>query len=312
MEYTLHKISQSTIQQLATQVGFDACGICQAKALTFENERLREWIGQGMHGEMTYMERNIEKRIDPTLLVPGAKSIISLLLNYYPGNPPITTQPPKISRYALSVDYHKVLKQMLWQMLDLLRKEFGEISGRAFVDSAPVLERAWAQKAGLGWIGKNGLLINQKIGTYTFIGELIVDADIEPSTSQVPNRCGTCSRCMDACPTGAIVEPGVVDARRCISYLTIERKTPLAEVELKNLNSWCFGCDTCQEVCPWNNKLPAHQNLNIQPKDKITELSGEDLVTLSEEDFDRLFKDTAISRTGYEHFMINCTSVFNK
>ncbi len=295
----MHTISLSTITELATKVGFDACGVCQAEALIAEKKVLASWLEQGMHGEMTYMERNIEKRVNPTLLVSGVKSVVTVLLNYYPGNPTIATQPPKISRYALSTDYHTVIKQKLWTMLDLLRKQYGTINGRAFVDSAPVLERTWAQRAGLGWIGKNGLLINPTLGTYTFIGELIVDADIEPSTTPTPNRCGTCTRCIDACPTGAIVEPGVVDARKCISYLTIEKKSSLTEQEKQSLNGWCFGCDTCQEVCPWNGKLATKK------MDGYTDIDPRTLINLNEADYKRMFASTPIIRANYNHFMHN-------
>jgi len=305
-------IPLNVIHTVSSKLGFDACGVCDAKALHSERDHLLNWLHRGMHADMGYMERNLKKRIDPTLLVPGAKSVISVLLSYYPGNPTIATQSPKISRYALSVDYHTVLKQMLWHMLDLLREEFGVINGRAFVDSAPVLERAWAQKAGLGWIGKNGLLIHPKLGTYTFIGELIVDVEIEPSYSTVTNRCGTCTRCIDACPTGAIVEPGVVDARRCISYLTIEKKTSLTEDEAKKLNGWCFGCDICQEVCPWNGKLEITRSQGLQPKTEILGLNQNSIRNLSPDDFRSIFGETPVSRAGYEQFMLNCKSIPNQ
>jgi epoxyqueuosine reductase len=254
---------------------------------------------------MGYMERNIEKRIDPSLLVPNAKSVISVLLNYFPGNPDISINKPKISRYALSIDYHSVMKKMLWDLADELRKIVGEVNGRAFVDSAPVLERAWAVKAGLGWIGKNSLLLHPKLGTYTFIGELIVDIEIEPSTSQLPNRCGTCTRCMDACPTGAIVSPAVIDARKCISYLTIEKKSHLTAAEQKSLNGWCFGCDICQEVCPWNNKITQTQLPQIAPTTATKSLTLDRLKDLNEAEFNEIFGQTPVSRAGYTKFAEN-------
>lgn len=259
-----------------------------------------------MHGEMSYMERNREKRIDPTILVPGAKSIISVLLYYNPGNPNVSVNPPKISRYALSIDYHQIIKQMLWEMLNMMAKEITPIKGRAFVDSAPVLEREWALKAGLGWIGKNGLLINPKLGTYTFIGELVVDLEIETSTNRIPDRCGNCTRCIDACPTGAIVAPRVIDARKCISYLTIEKKSPLTEGEKLSINSWCFGCDICQEVCPWNSKIESSPNIKIEPKAEITFLNSENISNLSKVEFESICKDTPIARAEYERFIQNC------
>ena len=264
-----------------------------------------QWLNDGMHGEMSYMERNLDKRINPTLLVPGAKSVISVLLNYYPGNPEISVNSPKISRYALGTDYHTVLKDMLWALLELMRKEFGPINGRAFVDSAPVLERNWAVKAGLGWIGKNSMLIHPKLGTFTFIGELIVDLEIEPSPTQVHNRCGTCTRCIDACPTGAIAAPGVVDARKCISYQTIEKKSPLTDEEKENLNGWCFGCDICQEVCPWNRKIKIASLPSILPKNDITSLPNVQLQKLTQKEFQQFFGETPVARAGYERFIEN-------
>ncbi len=256
---------------------------------------------------MGYMERNVDKRLNPTLLLPGAKSVISVLLNYFPGNPGISTVAPKISRYALSEDYHDVIKRMLWEMLNILKQSYGEINGRAFVDSAPVLERTWAQRSGLGWIGKNGLLINPQVGSYAFIGELIVDVDIEPSQAQVPNRCGTCTRCIDACPTGAIIAPAVVDARKCISYLTIEKKSTLTPQEQSSLNGWCFGCDICQEVCPWNGKAKIQTFTPILPKEDILTLDGAELSTLPSERFTKLFTDTPISRISHNRLMENCS-----
>ena len=279
--------------------------MCRVERLSGEGEKLQAWLSSEMHGEMGYMERNVDKRLDPTRLVPGAKSIISVLLSYYPGNPAIVTQSPKMSRYALSVDYHTVLKSMLWKMLDMLRQDFGSINGRAFVDSAPVLERAWAQRAGLGWIGKNSMLISPTLGSYTFIGELIVDVDIEPSTSLVPNRCGTCTRCIDACPAGAIVAPGVIDARKCISYLTIEKKAPLTEDESNSLNDWCFGCDICQEVCPWNKRIEQHGLKTISPKKEVLELFGNALKDIAEEQFNHVFGNTPVARTGYKKIKEN-------
>lgn len=259
-----------------------------------------------MHGEMGYMERNREKRVDPTILVPGAKSVVSVLLFYNPGDPQVSTQPPRISRYALSVDYHQTVKEMLWSMLSIIRQEVGQAKGRAFVDSAPVLEREWAVRAGLGWIGKSGMLISPKLGTYTFIGELIVDIEIEASSNKIPDRCGSCTRCIDACPTGAIVAPRVVDARKCISYLTIEKKTPLTEEEKNSLNGWCFGCDICQEVCPWNGKVKHATNKRFEPRENFSLTNPQVLCDLPEDEFRSICKDTPIIRAGYEKFVQNC------
>lgn len=290
------------ITSLALEVGFDACGICKADYLQDQVMHLHHWLDSDYQGEMGYMERNIEKRLDPRVLVPNAKSIISLLLSYYPGNPEISITPPKISRYALSLDYHVVVKDKLYQLLGLIRKEFGNVEGRAFVDSAPVLEKSWAVRAGLGWIGKNSLLINPKLGSYVFIGELIIDLEIEPTFKQIPNRCGTCTRCIDACPSGAIVSPRVIDSRKCISYLTIEKKTPLTYEETQMLNGWCFGCDICQEVCPWNGKAINTKCVEIKPKQEILNITSIDLKSLTRIKFDSIFSETPLTRIGYEKF----------
>ena len=294
-----------SIEQLAISIGFNACGVCPAHKLSENQPPFEEWISKGMHGEMQYMERNIDKRLDPTLLVPNAKSVISVLLNYFPENRKISTAAPKISRYALSADYHTIIKKMLWQLLDSLRADFGEINGRAFVDSAPVLERAWAQKAGLGWIGKNSMLISPKLGSYTFIGELILDVDIEPSRTSIPNRCGSCTRCIDSCPTGAILAPQIIDAQKCISYLTIEKKSSLTTTEQESLNGWCFGCDICQEACPWNSKATPQKLSSLLPKEEVLSLDANKLLTLSEENFNSIFSDTPVLRTGYKKFIEN-------
>ncbi len=299
-------ITLSSVEKICDTIGFNAFGVSRVTFLHDQKETLNYWLSENMYGEMGYMARNVDKRLNPALLIEGAKSVISVLVNYYPGTPLVSTNTPKISRYAISIDYHTTIKQMLWQMLDMLRLEFGPITGRAFVDSAPVLERAWAQKAGLGWIGKNGMLINPKLGSFTFIGQLIIDADIELSSTVNPDRCGTCTRCIDACPTGAIVKPGVIDARKCISYLTIEKRTPLTDKEKSSLSGWCFGCDICQEVCPWNGKLTISPSLKILPKPSIIRLCGDDARSLTREYFDSIFKETPVSRAGYDQFMLNC------
>lgn len=304
-------ISLKTIQHLAQDAGFDACGVSIACVLIEEQERLAIWLAKEMHGEMGYMERNVEKRIDPTILVEGAKSVISVLAYYNPGSPGVSVVPPKISRFALSANYHVVVKEMLFKLLELLRIEFGNVSGRAFVDSAPVLERTWAEKAGLGWIGKNGLLINQKLGSYVFIGELIVDLEIEPSIELAPNRCGTCTKCIDACPTGAIVSPKVVDARKCISYLTIEKKSSLTGEEKSMLNGWCFGCDICQEVCPWNAKKNETTSVKIKPYSKILSMLPYEIKNLNEVEFDSLFCNSTIYRSGFLKVKENISSLEN-
>lgn len=299
-------INDQRIKSLALQVGFDDCGISKAEYLFESEEHVNSWLNNGYNGDMSFFERNADKRFDPRVLVPNAKSVISVILSYYPGNPEISTEAPKISRYAICSDYHKVLKDKLHQLLDLIRKEFGHVEGRAFVDSAPVQEKAWASRAGLGWIGKNSLLVNPKFGTFVFIGELIVDLELVPTSEKVEDRCGNCTRCIDACPNQAIVSPRVIDTRKCIAYLTIEKEAPLTDDEKKSLNGWCYGCDICQEVCPWNSKLiPSN---SIKPDQKIMEIEPETLKTIPKEKFESVFNNTPLSRAGWERFIINANS----
>ncbi len=298
-------IIEQKIKTFALEVGFDACGVSSADFLEEEDTHIKHWLAEGMNGEMGYMERNLEKRLDPRILVPNAKSVISVLISYYPESPKISVEPPKISRYALSHDYHDVVRDKLYLLLNLIQKEFGQVEGRAFVDSAPVLEKAWAVRSGLGWIGKNSLLINSKLGSYIFIGELIIDLEIEPSISEIRNHCGTCTRCIDACPTGAILSPSVIDSRKCISYLTIEKKSALTDNEVKMLNGWCFGCDICQEVCPWNSKINISKCEELIPKQEILRLSPVEMRTISNEKFNTIFKNTPLLRTGWERVVTN-------
>ena len=292
-------IKVDDVKRMALDIGFHACGVSRAERVDNQEAAYFRWLSHQYHATMGYMERNIDLRLDPTKLVPGSKSVISVLLSYNTGDLPINLNAPRVARYACRIDYHALMKEMLWEMLERLRKNCGSIKGRAFVDSAPVMEREWAVRAGLGWIGKNSNLINRELGSYVFIGELIVDAEIEPSINLEKNRCGSCTRCMDACPSKAIVAPGVVDARKCISYITIESKEALSEVEINSLNGWCFGCDTCQEVCPWNSKAKmidgANQGTNI-----FSEISGISLVTLVKDEFNIQFGSTPLARAGYE------------
>ncbi|HOZ14708.1 MAG TPA: tRNA epoxyqueuosine(34) reductase QueG [Tenuifilaceae bacterium] len=296
------------IVELATEVGFDACGVSVVSELVEEKERLADWISNGHHAEMAYMAKNFEMRLNPALIVPNAKSVISVLLSYKREDLSIIKNPPKISRYALGPDYHLVIKTMLFDLLSRIREEFGSVNGRAFVDSAPVLERAWAVKSGLGWIGKSSNLIHPALGSYVFIGELIVDVEIEPTNNEIPNRCGNCTRCVDACPTGAIVKPLVIDASKCISYINIEKKTPLTEQEFSMLNNWCFGCDICQEACPWNKKAAIKNHPQLQAE-KLNELLPEQLVGMSETEFGELFAETPLMRAGYEKVMLAVKSI---
>lgn len=292
-------VKSKEIEQIAFDMGFHACGVSRAERLENHTERLFEWISNGYHGTMSYMERNTDLRLDPTMLVPDAKSVISVLLSYNTGELPVNLNPLKIARYACRTDYHTFMKQRLWRMLEVIRERFGPVSGRAFVDSAPVLEREWAVRAGLGWIGKNSMLINRALGSYVLIGELIVDIEIEQTPHSESNRCGTCSRCMEACPTGAIVSPGVIDARRCISYLTIEKKEPLTTNEAKMLSGWCFGCDVCQEVCPWNARSTRVDGAG-QGTSGFHDFSTTQFANMTEVEFTARFGNTPLMRVGYE------------
>lgn len=286
------------IENLALAIGFDGCGISQAESLELHDEHFSQWLNAGFHGEMGYMERNREKRLNPQLLVSGAKSVISVILSYKPQSDSLSLVTPKISRYAYGRDYHLTLKEMLYELLNQLRANYGAVDGRAFVDSAPVLDRAWAEKAGLGWIGKNSMLISPKLGSYIFIGELIVSLDIEPTSRTIPNRCGTCTRCIDACPTGAIVAPRTIDARKCISYLNIEKKSALTSDERNSLNGWAFGCDACQEVCPWNQKPLPTRCADFTPLDNLSTLKGNPL-QFTPELFSKTFEQSPIARAGF-------------
>lgn len=295
-------VKSKEIEQITFDVGFHACGVSRAERLENRSVQLSEWISKGYHGTMSYMERNSLLRLDPTMLVPAAKSVISVLLSYNTGDLPVNMNPPKIARYACRTDYHSFMKQRLWCMLDVIRERFGPVSGRAFVDSAPVLEREWAVRAGLGWIGKNSMLINRALGSYVFIGELIVDIEIEQTSHSESNRCGTCTRCMDACPTGAIISPGVIDARICISYLTIEIKEPLSKDEARMLSGWCYGCDVCQEVCPWNSKARRVDGAE-QGTSAFHDFSASQMASMTEAEFTARFGNTPLMRAGYERIV---------
>ncbi len=281
------------------QLGFLQCGISRAAFLEEEAKPLERWLSKRMHGQMSYMENYFDKRLDPRLLVDGAKSVISLLLNYYPDTKQLDNDAPKISRYAYGKDYHFVIKEKLATLLDYIREEIGNINGRAFVDSAPVLDRAWAKKSGLGWIGKNANLIHPKAGSYFFIAELIVDIELDYDTS-IQNYCGTCKRCMEACPTGAIIQPYVVDGSRCISYFTIELKDAIPVEQKGKFENWVFGCDICQEVCPWTRFAKPHQTTDFNPPAELMEMTGQEWHEITEEVFRKYFKNSAVKRAGYK------------
>jgi epoxyqueuosine reductase len=275
-----------------------SCGISKAVFLEEEAPRLENWLNNNRHGQMSYMENHFDKRLDPRLLVDGAKSVISLLLNYYPSELQ-REDSYKISKYAYGQDYHFVIKEKLKELLGAIHDQIGEVSGRAFVDSAPVLDKAWAAKSGLGWIGKNSNLITQKVGSFYFIAELIVDIDLEydnPTT----DHCGTCTACIDACPTQAIIAPYQVDGSKCISYYTIELKDNLPEEAKGKLDDWAFGCDVCQDVCPWNRFSKAHNEPLFNPNPDILSFSKKDWEEITEEVFLKVFKNSPIKRTKFE------------
>lgn len=296
---SLHQRHSHFIKQEATKLGFSFCGISKAEFLKDEAPKLEEWLNRGYQGKMRYLENHFDKRLDPTLLVPGAKSVISLLYNYYPKKDLAREGEYKIAKYAYGEDYHRVIKEKLKALMDSIQNEVGEIQGRAFVDSAPVMERAWAQRSGLGWIGKNSLLLNREMGSFFFIAELIVDLPLEYD-QMLRDYCGTCTACIDACPTEAIAEPYVVDGSRCISYFTIELKEAIpTEVEGK-FENWIFGCDICQDVCPWNSFSKPNTERRFDPSDDLKGFSKEDWKEITEEVFKKVFAKSAIQRTKLE------------
>ncbi len=286
------------IKNEAKRLGFDFCGISKAEFLEEEAPRLENWLKAGMHGKMEYMENHFDKRLNPTLLVDDAKSVISLLFNYYPQqiqNP----EAPKISKYAYGYDYHEVVKEKLNEFLNSLKEKIGDINGRAFVDSAPVMDKAWAKKSGLGWIGKNANLINKQHGSFFFIAELIIDLELEYD-GPIKDYCGTCTKCIDACPTEAIVEPFIVDGSKCISYLTIELKEAIPGDFKNKMDNWAFGCDICQDVCPWNRFSSPHHELQFHNQTGLLNLTTKEWHELTEETFQKIFKKSAIKRTKYK------------
>lgn len=287
------------IKAEAKRLGFDFCGISKAEFLEEEAPRLEAWLNQNMHGQMSYMQNYFDKRLDPRILVPGAKSVISMLLNYYPSEAQQHKEAPKISKYAYGTDYHFVIKEKLNQLLEFIRDEIGEVGGRAFVDSAPVMDKAWAKKSGLGWIGKHSNLINKESGSFFFIAELIVDLELEYD-GLVKDYCGTCTRCIDACPTDAIVSPGVVNGSKCISYYTIELKENIPSDVKGKFDNWMFGCDVCQDVCPWNRFSKPHSEPHFKPNEELLGFTKRDWEEITEETFKRVFKNSAVKRTKFE------------
>ncbi|MEC8536864.1 MAG: tRNA epoxyqueuosine(34) reductase QueG [Bacteroidota bacterium] len=286
------------IKAEAKRLGFLSCGISKAEFLEEDAPRLERWLHNNMHGNMHYMENHFDKRLDPTLLVEGSKSVISLTYNYYTDAVQQDADAPKISKYAYGVDYHYVIKDKLNQLLEYIKYEIGDVHGRTFVDSAPIMEKAWAKKSGLGWIGKHSNLITQKVGSYYFIAELIVDLDLEVDHA-VTDHCGSCTACIDACPTQAITEPYKVDGSKCISYFTIELKENIPSEMKGQLDHWMFGCDVCQEVCPWNRFSKNHSEPLFNPNPKLLSMSKKDWEEITQETFNKVFKKSAVKRTKY-------------
>jgi epoxyqueuosine reductase len=291
------------IKEEAYRLGFEHVGFSKADFLEEEAPRLEQWLTNNYHGKMAYMENWFDKRLDPRLLVDDAKTVISLLLNYYPPQQQ-NSEAPQISKYAYGRDYHFVIKEKLKELLYFIQENVGQVNGRAFVDSAPVLDRAWAKKSGLGWIGKNGNLINPKSGSFYFIAELIVDLEL-PTDAPIRDYCGTCTRCIDACPTQAIISPKVVDGSKCISYFTIELKENIPASYKGQFDNWAFGCDTCQDVCPWNRFSKPTKEKDFIPADNRLQWSKEEWEEVTEDVFKNVFKDSPLNRTGFEKIKDN-------
>ena len=286
------------IKNEAKRLGFISCGISRAEFLEDEAPRLEKWLKMKMNGEMKYMENYFEKRLDPTKLVDDAKSIISLTYNYYPEDLQ-NKEAPKVSKYAYGMDYHYVIKEKLIFFLTFIKDKIGDVHGRAFVDSAPILEKAWAAKSGIGWVGKNSNLITKQVGSFYFLAELIVDLDLDYDTIE-SDHCGQCTACIDSCPTEAITEPYVVDGSKCISYFTIELKENIPQEFKGKFDDWVFGCDICQDVCPWNKFSKPHKEPLFQSSSELMKMSRDEWNEITEETFNKIFKNSAVKRTGYK------------
>lgn len=291
------------IKAEAKRLGFFSCGISKAGFLEEEAPRLEQWLNQKRHGQMLYMEDYFDKRLDPTLLVEDGKSVISLLLNYYPSEFQ-NEESYKISKYAYGKDYHNVIKKKLKKLLNTIKREIGDVSGRAFIDFAPVMEKAWASKSGLGWLGKNNNLLTKQVGSFYFIAELIIDLELEYDHATT-DHCGSCTACIDACPTQAIIQPYVVDGSKCISYFTIELKDNLPQEMKGKLDDWVFGCDVCQDVCPWNKFSKPHKEPYFTPNKEILSFTKKDWEEITEDTFNKVFKGSAVNRTQHSGFKRN-------
>lgn len=300
------------VKQLASELGFEHCGIAKAMFLDEDAKRLESWLNNSFHGNMQYMENYFDLRVDPTKIVPGAKSVITLLKNYYPAQQS-NSETPKISKYAWGKDYHEVIRQQLKEFLFRLQEKIGTINGRGFVDSAPVLERSWATKSGLGWIGRNGNLITKQSGSFFFIATLIVDIELEYDDPFAKDYCGSCTRCIDACPTGAILDNKVINGSKCISYYTIELKDALIPQEMQGkFDNWMFGCDVCQDVCPWNRFSKPNTEPAFTPIPEILNLSTSEWESMTEEQFKQTFKDSPLKRTKWKGIQRNLKFIQNK
>lgn len=312
----MHNLDQKEITKLIKEKSIDLgfFGIAVAKAMHMDDEasKLEAWLKSGSHGNMTYLEDHFDKRVDPTKLVHGSKSVISLMYNYYTDAKQEDESAPKISMYAYGKDYHRVVKKKLVKLLKWMRREFGDFAGRCFVDSAPVLERDWAKRSGLGWIGKNALLINPKKGSHFFLAEIICDLDLDYG-QPMSDHCGSCTRCIDACPTDAISENGyLVDGSKCISYLTIELKDEIPTVFSDQMENWMFGCDICQDVCPWNRFSQPHKEEKFMPREELLKMSKRDWEEITEETFDVIFHGSPVKRTQYDGLKRNINFLLKK
>ncbi len=295
-----HANRSTFIKEKAFELGFLSCGIAKAELLDEESVHLKQWLDQNYHGEMHYMANHFDKRVNPTSLVPGAKSVIALAYSYYNPTQQTDKEAPKLSMYAYGKDYHKVVRKKLNLLFDAIKSEFGDISGRVFVDSAPVMERDWAKRSGIGWIGKNTLLIHPKKGSFFFLAEIILDLDLDYD-DPISDYCGTCTRCIDACPTDTIDTNGyLMDGSKCISYLTIELKEDIPETFKSKMDNWMFGCDICQQVCPWNRFSVPHTESEFAPKTELLSLTKEEWQKMDEKTFAALFEGSAVKRTKYE------------
>ena len=299
------------IKSTAQELGFSFCGISKAEFLTEEAPKVEEWLRRGYQGKMSYLENYFDKRLDPAVLVPGARSVVSLVYNYYPKKELPHNNQLKIAKYAYGEDYHFVVKEKLSQFIDRIHEHIGDVHGRAFVDSAPVLERAWAKKGGVGWVGKNSLLLNREMGSFFFLAELILDLELEYD-GPVKDYCGTCTACMDACPTDAIPEPYVVDGSKCISYFTIELKESIPLGVKGKFENWIFGCDICQDVCPWNKFSKPHQEPRFEPHPDLENMTSQEWTEINDSVFQKLFRKSAVKRPALEGLRRNIAFVTEK